>query len=413
MNNVAVLPLMRGSLLIVDDDQMQRMLIGEIARRVGFSVDEAASVEEAASLIERNLYTRIVLDLALGGHDGVEVMRHIAVSGQNPAIIVISGFDERIRDAAIRFGQSLGLATAGELRKPIDIVGLREALLRDVFPTAQPAMGASGKLTTITQADIRAAIMQGEIVPYYQPKIALATGQIIGVEALARWTSPRHGSISPAVFVPLVEDWGFSDDLSHLMIANAIRDAAAWQAGHPGVGVAVNLAVSALVDIALPDRVEALLGNAGLDASCLTLEITESIRLTDEVSIGDVLTRMRIKGINLSLDDFGTGYSSLSSLLRMPFSELKIDRSFIMTSDFDAYAWKIVRATLSLAREFGMTAVAEGIETLQVAAMLGDALCDIGQGYLYARPMSRNALLRYLAENDRREPSTLPTRSAV
>jgi EAL domain-containing protein (putative c-di-GMP-specific phosphodiesterase class I)/ActR/RegA family two-component response regulator len=413
VSNVAVLPLSRGTLLIVDDDQMQRMLIGEIARRIGFCVDEAASIEEAASLVERNLYTRIVLDLALGGHDGVEVMRHIAVSGQNPAVIVISGFDERIRDAAIRFGQSLGLATAGELRKPINIVRLREALLRDVSPIAQPGPGASGRLTGVTQADLRSAIALGEILPYYQPKIALATGQVIGVEALARWTSPRHGSISPAIFVPLAEDWGLSDDFTHLMMATAIRDAAAWQADHPGVGVAVNMPVSSLGDIALPDRVEALLGRAGLDASCLTVEITETIRLSDDVAIGDILTRMRIKGIKLSLDDFGTGYSSLSSLLRMPFSELKIDRSFIMTSDFDAYAWKIVRATLSLAREFGMTAVAEGIETLPVAAMLGDALCDIGQGYLYARPMSRSTLLRYLAENDRRETSTLPARSAV
>ena len=173
------------------------------------------------------------------------------------------------------------------------------------------------------------------------------------------------------------------------------------------------MAVSTLTDIAFPDRVEALLGAAGLDASCLTVEVTESIRLSDDVTIGDVLTRMRIKGIKLSLDDFGTGYSSLTSLLRMPFSELKIDRSFVMTSDFDAYAWKIVRATLSLAGEFGMTAVAEGIETLPVAAMLGDALCDVGQGYLYARPMSRASLLRFLAENDYREASTLPTRSAV
>jgi len=407
VTNVAVLPVSRGALLVVDDDQMQRMLIGEIARRIGFSVDEAAS------LVERNLYTRIVLDLALGGHDGVEVMRHIAASGQSPAVIVISGFDERIRDAAIRFGQSLGLATAGELRKPIDIVGLREALLRDVSPTIQSFANPAGSLTAITQADLRTAIAQGEILPYYQPKIALSSGQIIGVEALARWTSPRYGSVSPVVFVPLAEDWGLVDDLTHHMMATSIRDAAAWQPSHPGIGVAVNVAVSTLGHIAFPDRVEALLGAAGLDASCLTVEVTESIRLSDDVTIGDVLTRMRIKGIKLSLDDFGTGYSSLSSLLRMPFSELKIDRSFVMTSDFDAYAWKIVRATLSLAREFGMTAVAEGIETLPVAAMLGDALCDVGQGYLYARPMSRASLLRFLDENDQRETSTLPTRSAV
>ena len=413
MNNVAVLPISRGALLVVDDDQMQRMLIGEIARRIGFSVDEAESVDEAASLIERNLYTRIVLDLALGGHDGVEVMRHIAASGQSPAVIVISGFDERIRDAAIRFGQSLGLATAGELRKPIDIVGLREALLRDVSPTVHSFANPTGNLTAITQADLRAAVAKGEILPYYQPKVGLATGRIIGVEALARWTSPRYGSVSPAVFVPLAEDWGLVDDLTHHMMAASIRDAAAWQKLHPGIGVAVNVAVSTLTDIAFPDRVEALLGAAGLDASCLTVEVTESIRLSDDVTIGDVLTRMRIKGIKLSLDDFGTGYSSLTSLLRMPFSELKIDRSFVMTSDFDAYAWKIVRATLSLAGEFGMTAVAEGIETLPVAAMLGDALCDVGQGYLYARPMSRASLLRFLAENDYREASTLPTRSAV
>jgi EAL domain-containing protein (putative c-di-GMP-specific phosphodiesterase class I)/ActR/RegA family two-component response regulator len=378
-------------LLVIDDDRTQRILIGAIARREGFEVDSVGTIQEAFGALDAAAYDTVAVDLSLGESDGVEIIRHIAESGRRPAVLVISGFDERIRDAAIRFGDSLGLSMVGDLRKPIDPMRLKTCLARRATgeaPSAKPA--ASGP--SITAAMVAAALENGDIAPVFQPKVELATGRIVGVEALARWTSATFGNVPPSVFVPLAEEFGLAGPLTLAILRQSLAAAAGWNARFGEIGVAVNVPATCLTDSAFPEVVEAELARAGCPASTLTLEVTESTAMSDLAVTSGVLTRLRIKGVQLSLDDFGTGYSSLSSLLRMPFGELKIDRSFIQACDRDSYAWKIVRATLSLAREFGMKTVAEGIETQAVATMLHQARCDLGQGYFFARPLPGAAL---------------------
>jgi EAL domain-containing protein (putative c-di-GMP-specific phosphodiesterase class I) len=330
----------------------------------------------------------------------VEIMEYIARSRQNAAVIVISGFETRIRDAALRFGASLGLSMAGDLRKPIDIAALC-GLLAKHAPETRPDLPAQPTSDGIG-AEVLAQAIATEIVPAYQPKVDLATGRIIGVEALARWTSAEFGVVPPILFVDAAERHGLARDLTQSILRQALQESARWNFEGERVGVAVNVPPSALTDASFPDLVDAELAAADRPASSLTLEVTESTATTDIAVMSGVLTRLRIKGMQLSLDDFGTGYSSLTSLLQLPFGELKIDRSFVQACDRDSYAWKIVRATLSLAREFGMRTVAEGIETASVAGMLRVAQCDIGQGYFFARPMSAKALAARLEEQDRR-----------
>ncbi len=377
--------------LVVDDDRMQRLLIAETAKRCGYAVTMAATLDEAVERLRERSYATLVLDLSLGEHDGVEVIRHLAETGQRPTVLVISGFDERIRDAAMRLARSVGLAAVGTLRKPLSLGMLRANLLQ-ALETGPASLASSATSFSVTAEDVAAAIDGGEIVPAYQPKIELATGRIAGVEALARWTSAVHGRVPPNVFVDIAERAGLAPALTRVMMAAAIRDAATWHAAGFQVGVAVNVPPSALDDLAWPDALESQLAHAGLAPGALTIEITESTAMSDSPLIGDVLTRLRIKGVNLALDDFGTGYSSLLSLLRMPFSELKLDRSFVQRCDQDAYAWKIVRASISLAAEFGMKTVAEGVETASVVALLEDAHCDMAQGFFFARPMSLDEL---------------------
>jgi EAL domain-containing protein (putative c-di-GMP-specific phosphodiesterase class I) len=384
------------ALLVVDDDRMQRLLISETARRCGYTVTMAGSLEEAVERLRERSFATLVLDLSLGEHDGVEVIRHLAETGQRPTVLVISGFDERIRDAAMRLARSVGLAAVGTLRKPLSLGTLRVHLLQ-ALETAPDAVYRPAASFSVTADDVAAAIENGEIVPAYQPKIELATRRIAGVEALARWTSAEHGRVPPGVFVDITERAGLAPALTRLMMTSAIRDAASWHAAGSQVGVAVNVPPSALDDLSWPDAVEAELARAGLPPGALTVEITESTAMSDSPLIGDVLTRLRIKGVNLALDDFGTGYSSLLSLLRMPFSELKLDRSFVQRCDQDAYAWKIVRASISLAAEFGMRTVAEGVETASVVALLEDARCDMAQGFFFARPMPLDDLAIRLA----------------
>jgi EAL domain-containing protein (putative c-di-GMP-specific phosphodiesterase class I)/ActR/RegA family two-component response regulator len=395
-------------LLVIDDDRTQRMLIGAIALREGFEVDSVGTIQEAFGALDAATYDTVAVDLSLGESDGVEIIRHIAESGRRPAVLVISGFDERIRDAAIRFGNSLGLSMVGDLRKPIDPVRLKASLARRATGAA-PAATAATAGAAITRALLEAAIDRGDISPVFQPKVELETGRIVGVEALARWTSVEIGSIPPSVFVPLADDYGLAARLTLSILRQSLAAAAGWNARFGEVSVAVNVPATCLTDPTFPETVEAELARAGCPASSLTLEVTETTAMSDLAVTSGVLTRLRIKGVQLSLDDFGTGYSSLSSLLRMPFGELKIDRSFIQACDRDSYAWKIVRATLSLAREFGMKTVAEGIETQAVAAMLHQARCDLGQGYFFARPLPAAALEAKLAAQSASETAEAAT----
>ena len=392
-------PASAGRLLVIDDDRTQRLLIGEIGRRAGFFVDTVGTLEDAFIALRDTSYATVAIDLSLGDKDGVEIIGHIAETGQRPAIIVISGFDARIRDAAMRFGHSLGLNMVGELRKPIDIAQLR-GLLSQKGHDEGPHAKAAQALREIGPEHVGEALSRGEIVPVFQPKVLLETGRIIAVEALARWTSREFGSVPPSVFVPIAEQNGLADELTRSILRQSLAAAAQWNHRWGEFGVAVNVPPSSLVAADFTEMVDHELGVAGCAAGTLTLEVTESTAMADVATTSGVLTRLRIKGIQISLDDFGTGYSSLTSLLRMPFGELKIDRSFIQSCDSDNYAWKIARATLSLAREFGMKTVAEGIETSTVASMLRLAQCDIGQGYHFARPLSRELLEQRLASQE-------------
>ncbi|WP_293865243.1 EAL domain-containing protein [uncultured Alsobacter sp.] len=374
-------------LLIVDDDRTQRLLLAQVAQRCGFVVDMAASVAEAVDLIDQRDHATVILDLSLGEGDGVEVLRHLAAAGRHPSVLVISGFDERIRDAAVRFAMTVGLSTVGTLRKPLSLAQVREHLLKasEDRPGHERRPGIAAH---VTADDVALAIEAGEIRPVYQPKVHLATGRLAGVEALARWNSPRHGVVPPDVFVGVAEQAGLATALTRAMLRAAVRDAATWEPASTGIGLAVNVPPFALDDLAWPDHVEAELAANGVPPGVLTLEVTESTLMADFVRASDILTRLRIKGVALALDDFGTGYSSLLSLLRLPFSELKLDRSFVQRCDEDPYALKIVRAMLSLAREFGMSTVAEGIESQPVADLLRECGCDLGQGYFFSRPIS-------------------------
>jgi EAL domain-containing protein (putative c-di-GMP-specific phosphodiesterase class I)/ActR/RegA family two-component response regulator len=373
----------RERLLVVEDDRLQRLLVSEVASQVGFDVDGAASILEARHLLARHAYRSVIIDLSLGDGDGIEILRCLAALEERPSIVIMSGFDERVRDSVLRLARLLGLATLGALSKPLDLMALRASLagtLVDGVGQARPGPPA------ITREQLDQAISAGQITTVYQPKIDLQSNETVGVEALARWHSPLHGPVPPDLFVGLAERWGLVDDLTGRVMHQAITDAVQWRRLSPNFNLAVNVPASMLSRSAFPEALEDVAGRLGLPLTNLTIEVTEQVAMSDAARIGEVLTRLRIKGVQLSIDDFGTGYSSLQALLSMPFGELKVDRGFVQCCDSDPYAWKIVRATLSLAREFGMTCVAEGIESETVCTMLSQAGCDYGQGYLFSQP---------------------------
>ena len=244
---------------------------------------------------------------------------------------------------------------------------------------------------------LRQAIPNDELVLHYQPKLNLASGEIIGVEALIRWDSPHSGLVSPGAFIPLAEETGLIIPIGEWVLQTACRRNRAWQdAGYPPVVISVNLSPRQLARGDIVQQVARVLAETGLDAQWLELEITESVMATEVEKSFAMLTELRAMGVRISLDDFGTGYSSLSYLKRFPVDTLKIDQSFVRDIATDGNSAAIVRAIVSLGHNLNLNVLAEGIETAEQSALLRQNGCNEGQGYLISRPVPEKDFLRLL-----------------
>jgi diguanylate cyclase (GGDEF)-like protein len=308
-----------------------------------------------------------------------------------------------IQDITVHVGASVGIAiapdhgrTAEDLLQRADVamyLAKDSAASHAVYEAAADPYSAS-KLSMV--AELRRALAERQLEVHYQPKASLSNGEVDGVEALVRWNHPDRGLIPPNDFIPLAEHTGLINRLTVYVLDAALRQCAEWHGIGLELAVAVNLSVRNIADPELPDTVAALLGDHGVDPSRLVLELTESTLMADPVQAKDVLARLHAMGVGLAIDDFGTGYSSLTYLSELPVTELKIDRSFVMsmaTSDGDAF---IVRATIDLGRNLGLRVVAEGVETESVWNRLAELGCDVGQGYYLSRPVPATELTRWL-----------------
>ncbi|MDP3714752.1 MAG: bifunctional diguanylate cyclase/phosphodiesterase [Mycobacteriales bacterium] len=256
-------------------------------------------------------------------------------------------------------------------------------------------------------AELRRALEQDELVVHYQPQLDLATGLIVGAEALCRWQHPVRGLLAPVEFVGVAEQSGLVRPFTMRVLDQAVGECARWQHEGRPISVAVNLAARSLLDRELPDDVAAVLARHGLPPDRLVLEITETNAASELEVVEDVLSRLRRLGVEISVDDFGTGYSSLAFLQRTAVNELKVDRSFVthmLESDNDV---ALVRATISLAHSLGARAVAEGVETEEIAEALRALDCDQAQGYWLSRPVPAADLRAMLGLRDA-EPRPAP-----
>ncbi|MGE5117716.1 MAG: putative bifunctional diguanylate cyclase/phosphodiesterase [Betaproteobacteria bacterium] len=247
--------------------------------------------------------------------------------------------------------------------------------------------------------DLRRAIDDKQLELFYQPKIDARSGQVTAAEALLRWQHPRRGIISPGVFIPIAERYGLIGALGNWVIEDACRQARVWRDKGLKMRVAINLSAFQMRQDDLVERIQAALKRHQIDPSRFTCEITESVAMEDTQVTQRTFERLGEAGIHLSIDDFGTGYSSLSYLRRLPASELKIDRSFVMDLGGSEDARAIVDAVLKLAHAIGLKVVAEGVETERQRDILLELGCDEFQGYLFARPMSARALLLWAMDD--------------
>lgn len=244
---------------------------------------------------------------------------------------------------------------------------------------------------------LRKALQAHELVLHYQPQVDLATGQLYGVEALARWHHAEWGEVSPSRFIPLAEECGLMGDLGRWALDTACQHLAAWRAqGLQVPAVSVNLSPSNFHNLDLPDMIMATLAQHALQPQDLTLELTESVLLDAHPSTMKTIDEVHARGIRLAMDDFGTGYSSLSYLRRLPVSELKLDRSFVSDLANDPTAQALSRAILGIGESLHLKVVAEGVENQAQEVILRNQGYPVAQGYLFARPMAAEALVQWL-----------------
>ena len=250
-------------------------------------------------------------------------------------------------------------------------------------------------------AALRRALEGGELVLHYQPKVALATGAVEGVEALVRWQHPTRGLLHPDAFIDLAESAGLMAPLTERVVDMALGQCRRWIDAGRSLTVAVNVSPSNLVDESFPDDVARLLAEHGLPARSLLLEVTESLLMANCDRAVQVLTRLRDAGVGVAIDDYGTGHSSLAYLAALPVTELKLDRTFIAAMTGSARAAAIVTSTLQLAHALGLVLVAEGAEDAGTVAALAELGCDVVQGYQLSRPLPPEQLWVWLEERAR------------
>jgi len=252
------------------------------------------------------------------------------------------------------------------------------------------------------QADLRQAIARREIILYYQPQVAIATGEVTGFEALARWRHTQRGWIPPVEFIPVAERMGLIKPLTACLVELAARQVVAWQRSGISIPVAVNVSMRNLLDPRFPATLKEIVATSGTPARQIKLEITESALMTEPARVLETMNELRAIGFGFSIDDFGTGYSSLAYLQRLPVEEIKIDRSFVGELSNNAGSGAIVRATIELAGGLGLDVVAEGVEDESTWQSLGRLGCSTAQGYFLSRPMPPSEVEGWLAEWSKR-----------
>lgn len=390
-------------LFIVDDDVLTCDLLATITESL---FTEIITYQSGRDFIEQPLLASdiIILDLMMPEFDGVEVIRHISQAKYTGKLVLISGYDRSVLHSAECLAQDYGLEVIGSFTKPIANTQLIELLSQhSIAQNKQPVSTDESKLKgslvapnpkklKLDSSDIKNGIFLHQFVMYYQPQISLKTQQLIGVEALVRWQHPSLGLLSPYKFISLAERFGLINQLTEEILQIVISQAAQWKSQGRDIKISVNLSAHNINSLLLPEQLTALVQANNIDTSMIVLEVTETALMENLTTALDILTRLRLKGFQLSIDDFGTGFSSLSQLHKIPFTELKIDQSFIMNMQTDLDCLAIVETCIMLGHKLEMDVVAEGVENKAILDLLNTLGCDVVQGYYYAKPMPAEEL---------------------
>jgi EAL domain-containing protein (putative c-di-GMP-specific phosphodiesterase class I)/FixJ family two-component response regulator len=387
--------------LILDDDETVGVTIGVIVEASGYEARVTATFPAFLEALASWRPAFVMLDLNMPDVDGIEVLRQLAERRYGGSVVISSGLDRRVLEAAERSAVEHGLRVLGFLPKPFRAAELRAMLRQGSVEAPKGDIAPRPSVTSsLDAATLREGLHSGAVTTVYQPKVACSDGRLVGFEALARWQHPTLGSVPPDRFIPLAEREGVIDDLTEVLFTGALR----WLVAtfpDDDLALSFNLSARSLGDMRMADTLVGICQRVGAAPTRVILELTETASADDEVTALDVLTRFRIQGLALSIDDFGTGHSTLVQLARQPFSEIKIDKQFVMGAQRSAESRTIIQAMISLGHGLGLAVTAEGVEDGATLAFLREHGCDMAQGYHIARPMAAEAIVDWRARRER------------
>src|SRR5574337_172803 len=364
------------AVLVVEDHDFQRQVAIRLLQQMGVgTVLEAADGRGALAVLgeQRQRVDVVLVDLDLPHMDGIEFIGHVAKQRLASAVVVLTALDPALLNTVRIMARASGMRVLGTVEKPLTHAKLAEALAGDAFEA------------------------------WFMPQVAIGSGYVTGVEALARWSLDGR-RVSPARFVPELERGGLIDALTERILAQACRWRKRWHDAGMDFVLSVNISMHNLEDVTAADRYQAIVQDAGVDPHDVTLELTESAMMHEAAQVLNVLARLRLKGFGLSVDDFGTGWSSLSQLAQLPVTEIKIDRSFINGAAGDARNRAVVEASIQLGRKLGLVTVAEGVRSVDEWQMLAEMGCSRAQGELIGMAVPGDQLEAAIEKWRRRKP---------
>ncbi|GLS25068.1 transcriptional regulator [Marinibactrum halimedae] len=337
----------------------------------------------------------VISDLNMPEMDGIELIRHLNSLGTNLSLILVSGEDPRLLDTVQHLSNQDTLKVLSTLSKPV-----KKDRLIDAIEAYEPPEDLTpvGPAAMVFADELQKAITAGEISVHYQPQVRVSDRRIFGVEALARWKHPTKGNIPPSIFIGIAEKYAMIDLLTDCVFDQALSQVIEWRNLGYDLHLSVNFSATLLDQLDLPERIHTRLEEMGFPRSRFTVEVTESTVANDARTALEILSRLRLKNIGLSIDDFGTGFSSMEQLQNIPFTELKIDRSFVHNSHCNSASQAILESSINLAKGLSIRSVAEGVEIDEDWNLLDKLGCDLVQGFHIAKPLPPETFLQWVKD---------------
>ncbi|HIF9381622.1 TPA: EAL domain-containing response regulator [Photobacterium damselae] len=386
---------MDKKILVLEDHAFQRWFLVNSIKQLGYqSVLEAASGQEALAICQQQAIDIILCDLELPDMDGIEVLRKLSEQKKALSIILCSAVDESVLCTVSKMVEASNLVLLGQATKPIEKDHLSQLLNKSVgFSCASSQQNPGFQPSLI---DIQQALENKEFSVHYQPKVCLDNGQWTGIEAFIRWPHPVYGMIAPNRFIPIAEQDDIINALFLYIADQAITDLAnLHKQGWQGT-VAINLAAKNLVHFETMQAMVNLVADSEVNSKDIVLELTERQALPAQAERSlEAMARLNMKGFKLSLDDFGTGFSSLQQLDYFPFSEVKLDRSFVDNCQSSIFNQTVIEFCMTLAKRLNLNVVFEGIEDIETLNFLRTFQYGSAQGFFIAKPMPYEQLLEW------------------